>query len=151
MPGAPSAAKARPSVVGAVLKRHRVRRLDADQVLGFLQQPALVLAPGTVAAACAHLELLLDRIRVVNDQLRRCRKELRQRVHGLATTQDPEPKGEQRDVTILLSMPGIGSTVLATLLAEAGRLVRERDYHGLRAFSGVALSAPTTSWAVRPP
>jgi transposase len=131
-------AKARRSVVASILKRHRVRRLDADQVLELLQQPALVLAPGTIAAACAHLELLLDRLRVVHDQLRRCRTELRQRIHGLAATEDPEPKGEQRDVTILLSMPGIGSTVLATLLAEAGRLVRERDYHGLRAFTGVA-------------
>ena len=45
---------------------------------------------------------------------------------------------EQRDVTILRSLPGVGRIVLATLLAEATDALRRRDYHALRSLSGVA-------------
>jgi transposase len=41
-------------------------------------------------------------------------------------------------VTILRSLPGVGRIVLATLLAEAAEPLRRRDYHALRALSGVA-------------
>jgi hypothetical protein len=47
-------------------------------------------------------------------------------------------KPEQRDVTILRSVPGVGRIVLATLLAEAAEPLRRRDYHALRTLSGVA-------------
>jgi transposase len=47
-------------------------------------------------------------------------------------------KSEQRDVTILRSLPGVGRIVLATLLAEASEPLRRRDYHALRTLSGVA-------------
>ncbi len=45
---------------------------------------------------------------------------------------------EQRDVTILRSLPGVGRSVLATLLAEATDALRRLDYHALRCLSGVA-------------
>ena len=45
---------------------------------------------------------------------------------------------EQRDVEILLSMPGSGRIVCATLLAEAYAPLERRDYHALRTLSGVA-------------
>ena len=45
---------------------------------------------------------------------------------------------EQRDVSILRSMPGIGRIVLATLLAEATQALAARDYHTLRILTGVA-------------
>ena len=41
-------------------------------------------------------------------------------------------KPEQRDVTILRSLLGVGWTVLATLLAEASEPLRRRDYHAWR-------------------
>ena len=47
-------------------------------------------------------------------------------------------KSEQRDVTILRSLPGVGRIVLATLLAEASEPLRRRDYRTLRTLSGVA-------------
>src|SRR5258707_1898997 len=50
----------------------------------------------------------------------------------------PGQDTEQRDVTILRSLPGVGRIVLATLLAEAAEPVRRRDYHALRRLSGVA-------------
>ena len=42
------------------------------------------------------------------------------------------------DVKLLLSLPGAGRLVTATLFAEASRLLAERDYHGLRAYTGIA-------------
>lgn len=138
MPTPQHVAQGDPAKVAAILKRHRVRRLDADEVLKVLRQPPLPVAPGTAEAARAHVAFLVERIRMVNDQSRRCRKGLRQRIQGLASAQEPAESGEQRDVTILLSMPGVGQIVLGTLLAEAGGLLRERDYHALRALAGAA-------------
>src|SRR5713101_1926834 len=50
----------------------------------------------------------------------------------------PGQTSEQRDVAILRSLPGVGRINLATLLAEAWQPLRRRDYHALRALSGVA-------------
>jgi transposase len=44
-------------------------------------------------------------------------------------------------VTILDSLPGVGRTVLATMLAEAPDALQRRDYHALRTLCG---SAPVT-------
>ncbi len=41
-------------------------------------------------------------------------------------------------MAILRSMPGIGSTVLSTLLSEAGELIQKQDYTALRCLCGVA-------------
>ena len=41
----------------------------------------------------------------------------------------------------MLSLPGIGPTVGATILSEAAEPLRNRDYHGLRCYAG---SAPVT-------
>ncbi len=46
--------------------------------------------------------------------------------------------GGQRDVTGLSSLPGVGQTVLATLLAEAPQALACRDYKALRCLTGVA-------------
>jgi transposase len=41
-------------------------------------------------------------------------------------------------ITVLLSLKGIGTIVVATLLAEANQPLRDRDYHVLRILCGVA-------------
>lgn len=48
-----------------------------------------------------------------------------------------KPK-EYTDMEILLSVPGIGYTVLATLISEAYILIQSADYRALRCFCGVA-------------
>ena len=50
-------------------------------------------------------------------------------------------KNEPRDVAILRSMPGIGRIIAASLLAEASRPLRDRDYQAIRTLGG---SAPVT-------
>jgi transposase len=41
-------------------------------------------------------------------------------------------------VRILLSLPGVGRIITATLIAEAPQLLADRDCHALRAYAGVA-------------
>jgi general nucleoside transport system ATP-binding protein len=45
---------------------------------------------------------------------------------------------KQHDAEILASLPGVGRTVLATLLAEASDALQRRDYAALRSLAGVA-------------
>jgi transposase len=134
------AAKLRRSVVERILVEHRIRRLDAVQVLHALRQKPLVVAPGATEAASGHIRLLLPRIRLASDQLKAVHRRLDELCAKLEAPEEQEPgQGcEHRDATILRSLPGVGRIVLATMLAEASEPLRRRDYHALRALSGQA-------------
>jgi transposase len=140
VPTPAKAVTARPAQIARVLKRHRLRKLDAPSVLTRLRRQPLVVASGTIPAATAHIRTLSARLRLVHQQLKECHAQL----DTLCARLDAEaetPAGEnheQRDGTILRSLPGVGRIVLATLLAEASRPLAQRDYHALRALSGVA-------------
>ena len=81
------------------------------------------------------------------------RRELDGLVHQLAeaapaddpnvSTEDEPSSKEPPDAAILLSLPGIGTKVLATLLAEGSDGVRRRDYDALRCLCGGG-SGPVT-------
>lgn len=136
----PSAgARLAPAKVKRILREHRIRRLDAKEVIAELRKPTLYVAPGTPEAAVAHIELLLPRLRLVHDQ----RKALARRIEHLLACLDGEDADEDqirehRDVKIIRSMPGVGRVVAATMLAEASQPLAERDYHSLRSLAGVA-------------
>ncbi len=141
---APTPTKAAQTSVGAIariLKAHRIQRFDAAEALRILRQKPLVVASGTIQAASGHIRILIQRIRLVNQQ----RKQAHRKLDGLCRALEQQPGGdeasnrpEQRDVTILRSLPGIGRINLATLLAEACEALKRRDYHVLRALSGQA-------------
>src|SRR6202035_5645576 len=80
------------------------------------------------------------RIRLVNQQLKAAHRKLDELCAQLVPSEEDEPgqQCEQRDVVILRSMPGLGRTILAVLLAEVWQPLRRRDYHALRSLSGVA-------------
>lgn len=118
-----------------LLKRRRIRRIDAAGLLGKLRDETLTLADGTVEAASTQVAMLVARLQLLNAQHREAQKRLEMLTSALAAEQQ---KKEQRDVEILRSLPGVGRIVLATLLAEAGEAVRLRDYHALRKLCGVA-------------
>ena len=126
--------------VARILKTHRIRRLDAAQVLGVLRKPPLTVAPGTVEAATAHIRTLVARLRLVNQQIKESEQRLDQFCEAIeaAAEQTPGQICEQRDVAILRSCPGLGRINIATLLAEASEPLQRRDYHVLRTLSGVA-------------
>src|SRR5688572_2393193 len=129
----PSAASQLPrAAIRTILTRYRIRRVDADAVRAVLRAPAVPVAPGTVQAAQRHLTVLLPRLRLVHQQRAECATLIEGLLHQLTDQQ------EHRDVPVLRSLPGVGRVVAATMLAEAGRLLAARDYHGLRTHAGVA-------------
>jgi transposase len=139
------AARIREATIAKLLKRHRIRRFDAAQVLSVLRQPAITLLAGTLDAVTGHIATLIPRIRLLNRQLTAAHKRLDELTARLAepvAAKEQEnglgqPKA-QHDATILASLPGVGRIVLATLLAEAWDALLRRDYHALRALCGVA-------------
>ena len=129
VPTPAKAAKVRESTVARLLKAHRIRRFTAAEVLERLRAPPLAVAPGTVSAATAHLAAVAERLRLVNRQIAEADARLDSLTETLAEAGEvPGQNGEQRDATILRSLPGVGRIVLATLLAEASEALQRRDY-----------------------
>ena len=132
---APTPAKAvrlRESRVTSLLKAHRIRRLEAAEVLRILRQKPLVVASRTIEAATAHITAVAARLKLVNQQIKQAHRRLDELADKLAEGREedaPGQKSKQRDVTILRSLPGVGRIVLATLLGEAAEPLRKRDYH----------------------
>ena len=122
--------------VQRVLKTHRIRRVNAKEVLTCLQASALPVAPGAAEAAQAHCEFLLPCLRVLAEQLHACS----QQVSALLSTLADEPgEGEgPSDVAIVQSLPGVGRKITAWFFAEAAQALAGRDYQVLRTHGGVA-------------
>lgn len=140
---APTPAKAAQMPVAAIeriLKPHRIRRIEAAEVLRILTKKPLVVAPGTVPAAVAHIRVLIQRVRLVDKQIKQAHRQLDGLCRALEQPEEDDTgnRPEQRDVAILRSLPGIGRINLATLLAEACEALKLRDYQVLRALSGQA-------------
>ena len=132
-----------------VLKQHRIRRVDAATLRDRLRAPAIKLTPGTAEAATTHVRLFVERLALLNRQLHHADRQLDRLVHQLAeaastadtdvsTDDEPASPTDPPAAAILLSLPGIGTRVLATLLAEGSDAVRRRDYDALRCLCGVA-------------
>lgn len=136
-----AAAKLRPTAVRALLASHRIRRMDAKQVIEALRTPKLQLAAGVSDAAALSVSILVPQVRLVREQLRKIDSRLDAALESFGAFDaeaEPGQQSEQRDVAILKELPGAGRFVIATLLAEAWPALRERDYHHLRAMCGVA-------------
>ena len=139
----PTPAKARRvhrKTLDNLLKRHRIRRITADRLMELLRSPAIPVAPGTTAAAVAHIRSASERLGLVQRQLTDAKRQIARLIESLASAEESDSgqPGEQRDATVLSSLPGVGQTVLATLLAEAPQLIQRRDYKALRCLCGVA-------------
>ena len=132
------AAQLKAAKVKAILRAHRIRRLTAEQVLEQLRQPALRLAPGAAEAASEHVQILLPRLRLLKQQRDTAAKRMRSILDELCAAPVEDERREHRDAEILLSWPGIGPVIAATMLAEASQPLRERDYQALRNYGGAA-------------
>jgi transposase len=128
--------------IGTILKDHRIRRLEPADVRTVLQLEAIHVAPGVVDAATRHARDLLQRLRLVDQQLRECDRDIESLLDELTREPpedaSPEKKREHRDARVLRSLPGVGIKVCATMLAEAWQPLEDRDYRTLRAQCGVA-------------
>jgi transposase len=134
-----AAQRLRKDTLARLIKRRRLRRFDAAHALATLRARPLQLAPGALEAASAHVAMLIPRLELINRQIRQMERRLDEITEAFAEELEASgQQGEQRDVAVLRSSPGIGRTVLATLLAEAFEPLQRRDYHALRLLTGVA-------------
>lgn len=144
------AARLRVSTFAKLLRQHRIRRVSAPQLKAILRAPALTVAPGAAEAGCRALDMLFAQARTTNELLAQARRDVQGLLDALSQTHtDPE---RPDDLTILRSLPGVGTYVLSTLCAEAFDLLRRRDYKALRARSGVApvtIRSGKTRWEIR--
>jgi transposase len=124
------ASRVREATVAKLLKRHRIRRLDAASIVEALRKPPVQVAAGTVEAASAHIASLVPRIRLVNRQLKDAHSRIDVLTARLMPAEETKPgQKKQHDAEILASLPGVGRTVLATLLAEASDALATRLRH----------------------
>jgi transposase len=136
-------ARLRQDEVEKLLKRYRIRRIDAAEVLTILKQQALTVAPGVTEAAVAHIRTLIESIRLFTQQLKEAHRQLDRLSKLLAepvASENAQAKAEPEHslVAILKSLPGAGRIVLSTLLAEAFEPLQRADYPILRKLCGVA-------------
>ncbi len=133
------AARLREAKVAQLLKQRRIRRFDAAAILKAVRATPPELAAGTVEAASAHIASIIPRLQLINRQIREADRKIAALLDSLAASQESEPgQTKQHDAAILASLPGVGRTVLATLLAEAWEPLQRRDYPALRSLAGVA-------------
>lgn len=137
IPTPAKAARVTEKTVARILKNHRIRRIDAAAVLCILRQQPLVVAAGTAQAATAHIQTLLARLRLTNQQIEQAERRLDNLCTAIAESA-PGQICEQHDVAILRSYPGLGRINIAALLAEGSDPLRRRDYHALRTLCGAA-------------
>lgn len=134
------AQKVRPAEVKRVLAKARQHTLDPNEILATLRSTPLRVAPGTEASAVRYLGSLFQRVALIREELKRCKKDIERAIDQLPGEPEAPPgqKSEQRDARVAMSLPGVGATTFATLLAEAREPLERRDYDTLRALTGVA-------------
>jgi transposase len=134
-----AAARVREARLATLLRAHHIRRVTAGQLREHLQQPTLSVAPGVAEAASSHIAVLLPRLQLLHEQRHACGQQIERLLQQLSEgAGSEEAQRGHRDVTILRSLPGVGRTVAATMLAEASQPLAARDYHALRTQAGVA-------------
>ncbi len=118
-----------------LLRKHRIRRFDAHTLWQILQAPALPMADGTAEIISEHVQLLLPQLHLLYGQQHEVEKQIAKLFKEMS--RNPECQAH-RDAQILLSLPGVGRVVVATVLAEAHQALEKRDYHALRSLAGCA-------------
>jgi transposase len=132
------AARLRETTLARLLKRHRIRRVDAETALGILRRPAIKAAAGVTEAAVLHVRSLVVRLRLANREFRQAERKLDELCAALGKEPPDAEDGRPGDAAILASLPGVGRSTLATLLTEAAGPLGRRDRAALRTLSGVA-------------
>lgn len=143
-PSPKKAGRIRLATIEKVLRSHRIRRLDSDQVRDILRQPPLVVSEGLTDAIVEQVQQSYEQLELVQRQIRASEAEIGRLVSALheahVQAQKHVDKTERTpsDVELWMSLDGVGKVVLGTLLAEAHLLIDLRDLQSLRALSGAA-------------
>ena len=136
-PSPDAAKRIRTSTVQKLLGRNRVRRTDAEEVLGTLRGDKMNINQATTQSCVSHIRSVVERMKVVDRQLVETKDSIREVIETMNEKLKAEGEGAT-DIEILKSIPGMGDTVLATLIGEAWDLIRRRDIKALRCLGGVA-------------
>ena len=134
-PSPSDGAKLTRASIGAVLKRHRIRRLTSEEVRAVLRRDVLSLRSAYIESHVARALILIARLKLAQAQINEVEKQIKTAV---ADKVKSEEQAERRDLTILLSLPGFGSVTVATALGESGDAFERRDYNALRSICGAA-------------
>jgi transposase len=121
-----------------LVRTHRIRRFTADDLRAVLRTPSVALAAGVREGVRVRILDLVDQLPVLARQRRAAERRLAQTLETMTRSPDGESGREQTDAAILQSLPGIGTRIAATLLADAADALRKRDYHALRQLGGIA-------------
>jgi transposase len=124
--------------VTKLLKSRRITKVTAGVLYEALQAPSLRVAAGVSEAAGAHITMLVPQLKLLQSQLRAANRELKRLLRQLNAAAEAGEWGEHRDVAVVLSLPGVGTDLGATMLAEASHPLAERAYHALRTLLGTA-------------
>lgn len=136
LPTPEKALRVRKTTLAKLLEKHRIRRIDADELADRLKVQPIKRRNASVESARNRILSLLPILKQYNAQIREARRKLQQ---TLQQARESKPDDvELRDAAILDSMPGIGEHVLATLLTEAEQALGQRDHAALRCLAGVA-------------
>ncbi|MDE3260468.1 MAG: IS110 family transposase [Acidobacteriota bacterium] len=123
--------------VAKVLGRCKIRKRTAEEVVGVLRQPALVVAPGVTQGAVETIGMLVAQLRLVHEQVKAMDRGIAELLEEL-----PAALGEAGDgadsLTRLLSMKGAGPVVAAGLFGEASDLLVGGTFGQTRAYLGAA-------------
>ena len=145
MPNPEVTQRRRKSSVATILKAHKIRRFQAEQVLAQLRAEPLPVSTTTTMLLQEQITLWFQQLDLVQQQLNTVTQQLESKLESMSTmasasttgtsgTNPPHPS----DRDILASIPGVGTIVLANLLGEAGTAIRNRDHAALRCLTGVA-------------
>lgn len=127
--------RVRRSSIEALLAKHRKRIVTADDVIDVLKRPLLTPSTATSEAGLEQARALIERLRLLKKQRDAFTAK---RLALLKELAKPAADGSVSDVAIILTVPGIGPQVAATLMAECGPLLRRGEHSLLRALAGVA-------------
>jgi transposase len=135
-----AARRIRVSSVRKVLKRHRIRRISAEEVLGVLRSKKINISPSAVSDCVWRIQSIIEHFNLVSRQIKEIETRIGEMLDAIISRERTENAGTARpgDVEILLSMPGVGFVTAATMVAECYDLIRRRDHRALRCVTGTA-------------
>lgn len=126
-----------------LLKKHRIRRIDAPTLQQLLRQPPLLGTNLIAPAQAMKVQNLVQRFLLLLEQLETCDRQIQDAIEASANSASADDEASDNgshysDTEILQSVPGLGINTLAALFSEAAPAVAQRNYEALRTLSGVA-------------
>ena len=121
-----------------LLAENRIRRIDAETVVRNIRGPGFKTIDGTVEAASAHVKVLLPQLRLVLEQRKGAKRKLESLLSGGEEPKEKRRAAFHQDIQRLQTLPGSGTVVVSTVIAEAARPLMQRDYQTLRTYAGAA-------------